>query len=118
MSKTINVTIKSGPKMMPGGTVGGNWAIMMHREDVVEPEFTYIGPDPYAFFELEDSPEPVKYKVCGVRLDPNKLPLGNVVCEDFIADPSLIEIDVAAAITVSYVEVPEEYEVPSIQPVV
>jgi hypothetical protein len=106
MSKTINVTIKTEGKMFPGGTVGGGWMIMMHRDGVAEPEFSYHGPDPYAYFELEDSTVPVKYKVCGVRVDPEKQPLGNVICDDFIADPSLIEIDVASGISVSYVDVP------------
>lgn len=106
MPRTINVTIKTEPKSFPAGTVGGNWMIQVNREGVVDPEFTYTGPDPFAFFELEDSEEAVKYKVCGVRLDPNKAPLGNVTCEDFIADPSMIMIDVASGISVSYVEGP------------
>jgi len=104
MSRTINVTIKTESKSFPSGTVGGNWMIQINRQSIKDPEFTYIGPDPYSFFELEDSEKPIKYKVCGVRLDPNKSPLGNVVCDDFIADPSMILIDVASGISVSYVE--------------
>jgi len=104
-----NIAIQVKQSVFPAGTVGGQWLWQLTPTDgVAGPAISaaesveWLSDEPFTSVTVE--PE-TTYKVSGVRVDPNKEALGQVVSTSFTTETNPVEvlIDTANSISVELV---------------
>lgn len=101
-----NFSIASKEAIFPAGTIGGDWAWTLSvtealgRASTAAEPITWTTVDPFTSAEVQ--PE-TTYKISGVRIDPDKNTLGEVVSASFTTEALPVDVIIDVADTISVV---------------